>query len=86
MGARLSQDERRAVAQRIFEALCAHYPEHYVALIESEVGASSPERASTRQSAGSNEDPAAVRKGTNRIPRALEQTQRGHSSMDAILP
>ena len=33
MGARLSQDERRAVAQRIFEALCAHYPEHYVALI-----------------------------------------------------
>jgi hypothetical protein len=44
MDARLSQDERRAVAERIFAALCAHYPEHYVALIESKVAASSPER------------------------------------------
>jgi hypothetical protein len=51
MGARLSQDERRAVAQRIFEALCAHYPEHYVALIESKVGASSPERVLTTSGA-----------------------------------
>jgi hypothetical protein len=47
MDARLSQDERRAVAKRIFVALCAHYPEHYVALIESKVAASSPERVLT---------------------------------------
>jgi hypothetical protein len=31
MGARLSKDERRAVAQRIFAALCAHCPAHYIA-------------------------------------------------------
>jgi hypothetical protein len=34
MGARLSQDERRAVAQRIFAALCARYPDRYIALLE----------------------------------------------------
>ena len=33
MGARLSKDERRAVAQRILAALCAHCPAHYIALI-----------------------------------------------------
>ena len=44
MPTRLSQDERKAVAQRIFAALCAQYPKHYVALIESEVAAGSPEQ------------------------------------------
>ena len=34
MGARLSKDARRAVAQRIFAALCAHYPDRHIALIE----------------------------------------------------
>ena len=34
MGARLSRDERRAVAQRIFAALCAHYPDRHIALFE----------------------------------------------------
>jgi hypothetical protein len=34
MGHRLSQDERRAVAQRIFAALCAHYPDRQIALFE----------------------------------------------------
>ena len=34
MGARLSKDERRAVAQRIFAALCAHYPDRHIALFE----------------------------------------------------
>ena len=43
MATRLSRDERNAVAQRIFAALCAHYPKHYVALIESEVAANSPD-------------------------------------------
>ena len=27
-------EERRAVARRVFAALCAHYPERYVALVE----------------------------------------------------
>jgi hypothetical protein len=30
----LTIEERRAVAQRVFAALCAHYPERYVALVE----------------------------------------------------
>jgi hypothetical protein len=51
MGARLSKDERRAVAQRIFAALCAHCPAHYIALIESEVGTSSPNRVPTTSGA-----------------------------------
>jgi hypothetical protein len=34
MGARLSMDERRTVAQRIFAALCAHCPDRYIALFE----------------------------------------------------
>jgi hypothetical protein len=41
---RLSQDERRAVAQRNFAALCAHYPKYYIALSEPKVPASSPGR------------------------------------------
>ena len=51
MGARLSQDERRAVAERIFAALCAHYPERYVALVDPKVAASSPERVLTTSAA-----------------------------------
>ena len=30
----LKIEERRAVARRVFAALCAHYPERYVALVE----------------------------------------------------
>jgi hypothetical protein len=40
MATGLSQDERRAVAQRIFAALCTHYPKHYIALIECKADAS----------------------------------------------
>jgi len=29
-----TKEERRAVARRIFEALCEHYPDHYIALVE----------------------------------------------------
>jgi hypothetical protein len=48
MGARLSKDERRTVAQRVFAALCAHYPDHNIALFEHpQVGAGSRERALT---------------------------------------
>jgi hypothetical protein len=31
---KLTKDERQAVARRIFEALCARYPDCYVALVE----------------------------------------------------
>ena len=30
----LTIEQRRAVARRLFEALCAHYPDRYIALIE----------------------------------------------------
>ena len=30
----LTIEERRAIARRVFAALCAHYPERYVALVE----------------------------------------------------
>jgi hypothetical protein len=53
MGARLSKDERRAVAQRVFAALCVHNPKHYVALIEPKLPASSPERVLTTSGAAS---------------------------------
>jgi hypothetical protein len=35
----LTKEERRVVARRLFEALCAHYPDRYIALVER------PERA-----------------------------------------
>jgi hypothetical protein len=44
MPTRLSQDERNAVAQRIFAALCTHYPKHYIALIEPKAAANPPEQ------------------------------------------
>jgi hypothetical protein len=44
MSTQLSQDERRAVAQCIFGALCGHYPKHYIAMIESKAVASTPEQ------------------------------------------
>ena len=54
MDARLRQDERRAVAERIFAALCAHYPDHYIALFERpQLGTSSPEPALTTSDAAS---------------------------------
>ena len=33
----LTKEERRAVARRIFEALCEHYPDRYIALDEQPV-------------------------------------------------
>jgi hypothetical protein len=40
----LTKDERRAVARRIFEALCAQYPDRYVTLVE-QPGRAEPEAA-----------------------------------------
>jgi hypothetical protein len=31
-----AKEERLAVGRRIFEALCEHYPDHYIALIEQQ--------------------------------------------------
>ena len=31
-----TKEERLAVGRRIFEALCEHYPDHYIALIEQQ--------------------------------------------------
>jgi hypothetical protein len=54
MGARLSKDARRAVAQRIFAALCAHYPDRHIALFERPpVGISLRERALSASDAAS---------------------------------
>jgi hypothetical protein len=36
----LTKEERRAVARRIFEALCDRYPDHYIALVEQPANAS----------------------------------------------
>jgi hypothetical protein len=36
----LTKEERRAVACRIFAALCEHYPERYIALVEQPGNAS----------------------------------------------
>ena len=68
MSARLSKDERRAVAQRIFAALCAHYPDRYIALFERpQVGTGSPQQVlTTSVAAPSVEGP---RDGTDRAPR-----------------
>jgi hypothetical protein len=30
----LTKEERRAIARRIFKALCKHYPDCYIALVE----------------------------------------------------
>jgi hypothetical protein len=30
----VTKEERQVVARRIFEALCAHYPDRYIALVE----------------------------------------------------
>jgi hypothetical protein len=32
----LSKEERRAVARRVFGALCEHYPDRYITLIEQQ--------------------------------------------------
>jgi hypothetical protein len=59
MNARLSKDERRVVAQRIFAALCAHYPDRYIAFVE-QPGHAGP---STAAAASANEiaDPGVAR-------------------------
>lgn len=43
----LTKEERRVVARRIFEALCVHYPDRYVALIE-QPGSAEPTAASAK--------------------------------------
>ena len=39
--AKLTREERREVASRIFEALCAQYPDRYIALVDGEIAAAS---------------------------------------------
>jgi hypothetical protein len=60
MATRLSQDERRAVAQRIFAALRAHYPKHYIAMIESKAVASTPEQVLSAGTAAVDRSDASV--------------------------
>jgi hypothetical protein len=53
MDTQLSQDKRRAVAQRIFAALCAHYPDRYIALFEHpQIAAASPDQVLTTSATG----------------------------------
>jgi hypothetical protein len=57
MGTRLNQDQRRAVAQRIFAALCAHYPQRHIALFErphADIGSPEPQpKQDTQDGTGS---------------------------------
>jgi hypothetical protein len=57
---RLSQDERRAVAQRIFTALCAHYPKHYIAMIEPKAAAGTPDQILSAGAAAAEGSDASV--------------------------
>ena len=34
MKSRRTREERHVIARRIFEALCEHYPDRYIALVE----------------------------------------------------
>ena len=52
----LTKEERRVVARRLFEALCAHYPDRYIALVER------PERAKLTIVGGTATLPAGVRR------------------------
>jgi hypothetical protein len=42
-----AQDERRDVARRLFAALCARYPDRYIALIEQPELSTSPAKRRT---------------------------------------
>jgi hypothetical protein len=48
-----SIEERRAVARRVFEALCAHYPDRYITFIEQpgseEISAKRPTQGQSSQ-------------------------------------
>ena len=68
MSARLSKEERRVVAQRIFATLCAHYPDRYIALFERpQVGTGSPQRDLT--TAAATPSVQGARDGADRAPR-----------------
>jgi len=68
MSARLSKDERRAVARRVYAALCAHYPDRYIALFEHlQVGTGSPQSVLTTSVAAPSVEGA--RDGTEHAPR-----------------
>ena len=43
----LTKEERRAVARRIFEALCEQYPDRYIALVEPEAAAGAQNSSET---------------------------------------
>jgi hypothetical protein len=54
MKARLTQDERRAIARRVFAALCALYPDSYIALVEqpgAPTGLPRPEQTTAKAAA-----------------------------------
>ena len=53
----LTLDDQRAIARRLFEALCAKYPERYIALIQprdtAEDGLSTPDLTAVESSPAS---------------------------------
>ena len=77
----LTIDERRAVARRLFEALCAHYPDRYIALIE-QPGSPNPTATAFVDYSMAENDSAVARKslsefaGSERKP-THESGQRG---------
>ena len=52
MKSRRTREERHVIARRIFEALCEHYPDRYVALVE-QLGSTELTPSSTRSSESS---------------------------------
>ena len=54
----LTIEERRAVARRLFEALCAHYPDRYIALVE-QPGSPNPSAAFVDYSMAENDSAVA---------------------------
>jgi hypothetical protein len=65
MNARLTKDERRAIAQRIFAALCAYYPDRHIALFERpQADISSAERVVANTSVA---PPARVYDGADKV-------------------
>ena len=52
-----TKEERQAVARRIFEALCEHYPDRYIALVEQQGNASLTATAAQSEIADLGEAP-----------------------------
>jgi hypothetical protein len=51
MKSRRTKEERQAVARRIFEALCTHYPDRYIVLEQPKGTANTANSATAQDSA-----------------------------------